>query len=173
LTPIPLFPYIRVCGEGYTCGRQSWTSTNKASAARNMVPKHERTTRFIRNELRVSRIGFWSFLNISNPSYVAGILQISVAHSGAPVLFQPHNNKKGRGSTVPTTNSLCWTYAVVGFRSIRTYTVYPTMGREATFMRCGIYCMLQTSTLTYSSSFDTSNEIKYDRDKEPINREAS
>jgi hypothetical protein len=51
--------------------------------------------------------------------------------------------------------------------------VYPTMGREATFMRCGIYCMLQTSTLTYSSSFDTSNEIKYDRDKEPINREAS
>jgi hypothetical protein len=107
---MPLFSCTPVCDEGYTCDRQSWTSTNKASAARSMVPKQERTVKFIRNDLRVSRIGFWSFLNIANPSYVAGILQISVAHSGAPVLFQPHNNKKGRGSTVPTTNSLCWTY---------------------------------------------------------------
>jgi hypothetical protein len=44
LTMMPLFSCTRVCDEGYTCDKQSWTSTNKASAARNMVPKQERKT---------------------------------------------------------------------------------------------------------------------------------
>jgi hypothetical protein len=131
---LPLFLYTRVCDESYTCDKQSWTSTNKANAARNMVPKQERSIEFIRNGLRVSRIGFWSFLNISNPSGVATKVVFCKSQSHTRQAHQcclnPTTTKKVViPPCLPPTAFVGHMLYLIS-RSIRTYTAYPILRRR-------------------------------------------